>query len=65
MSEVVILTQIERKLELLLRLLVTHNIICVLVISLIIIFIPTLCIIFSFIFIPSRLLVTFRVRRLH
>ena len=67
MSEVVILTQLARKSYLPLRILVPPSIIIVivLVISLIIIFIPTLFIIFSFLFIPSRLLVTFRVRRSH
>ena len=64
MSEVVIPTQISRKFYLPLRLLVPPSIIIVivLVITLIIIFIPTLFIIFSFLFIPSRLLVTFWVR---
>ena len=67
MSEVVIPAHLARKFYLLLRLLVPPNIIIfiVLVIRLIIIFIPTLFIIFSFLFIPSRFLVTFWVRRLH
>ena len=65
MSEVIILTQLARKFYLLLRLLVPFSIIHVLVITIIIILIPTLSIIFSFRFIPSRLLVTFRLRLLH
>ena len=67
MSKVVIPTQLARKFYLPLRLLVPPSIIIVivLVISHIIIIIPTLFIVFSFLFIPSRLLVTFRVRRLH
>ena len=68
MSEEVIPAQLVRKLNLSLRLLVPPSIIIVvivLVISRIIIIIPTFLIIFSFLFIPSRLLVTFWVRRLH
>ena len=59
-SEVIILTQLIRKLQLRLRLLVPPSIILVLVIIItIFIFMPTLMIIFSFLFIPSRLLLPF------
>ena len=65
-SEVIVLTQLTRKLHLTFRLLVPPSITRVLVIIItIFICIPTLTIIFSFLFIPSRLLVSFRVRRLH
>ena len=66
MSEVVLLTQLARKLNLISRLLVPPIISGVLVIRIgIFIPIPTLTIVFTLLLIPSRLLVTLRVRRLH
>ena len=63
MSEVIILTQITRKIHLTFRLLVPPSIISVLVVIIsIFVLIPTLMIIFSFFLIPSRLVVAFRVR---
>ena len=66
MSEVVILTEFARKLNLMFRLLVPPSISGVLVIS-ISIFIPilTLTISLTLIFIPFGLLVTLLVQRLH
>ena len=63
MSEVVLLTQLARKLKLTFRLLVPPSISGVFVIRVsIFILIPTLMIIFSFYLIPSRLLVALLVR---
>ena len=62
MSEVIIPTHITRKFDLTLRFLVPPIIVFVLVIIIIFILIPTLSILFTFLFIPSRLLVTFLVR---
>ena len=59
MSEVVLLTQIARKLNLTFRLLVPPSILGILVIRIVIsILIPTLMIIFTLLLIPSGLLVT-------
>ena len=59
MSEVVILTQLTRKINLTFRLLVLHSISGVLVIRIgIFIPIPTLTIVFTLLLIPSGLLVT-------
>ena len=58
MSEVVILTQLARKLNLTFRLLSPPSITGILVIISILIPIPTLTIIFTLLFIPSGLLVT-------
>ena len=66
MSEVVILTQLARKLKLTFRMLVPPSISGILVIRIgIFIHIPTLTIVFTLLFIPSGLLVTLLVRRLH
>ena len=66
MSEVVILTQFARKLNLTFRLLVPPSISGVLVIRVgNFIPIPILTIVFTLLLIPSRLLVTLLVRRLH
>ena len=66
MSEVVILTQLARKLNLVFRLLVPPIISGVLVIRVgIFVPIPTLTILFTLLLIPSELLVTLLVRRLH
>ena len=63
MSEVVILTQFARKLNLTFRLLVPHNITVVLVIKIgIFVLVPTLMIVFTLFLIPSGLLVTLLVR---
>ena len=59
MSEVIIPTNITRKFNLTFRFLIPPNIIVVLVIISIFIPIPTLSIVFTFLVIPSRLLVTF------
>ena len=65
-SEVVILTQLARKLNLMFRLLVFPIILGVLVIRIgIFIPIPTLKIVFTLLLIPSGLLVTLLVRRLY
>ena len=65
-SEVVILTQLARKLNLTFRLLVPIGIMVVLVIKIgILILVPTLTIVFTLFLIPSRLLVALLVRRLH
>ena len=64
-SEMVLLTQFARKLHLTFRLLVPPSISILVIIISIFVLIPTLTIIFSFFLIPSRLLVAFRVRRLH
>ena len=66
MSEVVILTQLSRKLNLTFRLLVPPSISGILVIRIgIFILIPTLMIVFTLLLIPSGLLVTLLVRQLH
>ena len=66
MSEVVLLTQLARKLKLTFRLLVPLKILGVLVIRIgIFIPIPTLTIVFTLFLIPSGLLVTLVVRQLH
>ena len=66
MSEVVILTQLARKLNLTFRLLVPPSISGVLVVRVgIFIPIPTLMIVFTLLLIPFGLLVTLLVRRLH
>ena len=66
MSEVVILTQLTRKLHLTFSLLVLPNITSILVIIIRIFFLmPTLTVIFPFFRIPSKLLVALRVRRFH
>ena len=66
MSEVVILTQFVRKLNLTFRLLVPSSIAVVLVIKIgIFILDPTLMIVFTLFLIPSGLLVTLLVRQLH
>ena len=65
MSEMVLLTQFARKLHLMFRLLVPPSISVLVIIIRILVLVPTLMIIFSFFLIPSRLLVSFRVRRLH
>ena len=63
MSEVVILTQFVRKLNLTFRFLVPPNIVGVLVIKIaILILVPTFTIIFTLFSIPSGLLVTLLVR---
>ena len=65
-SEVVIITQLARKLNLTFRLLVPPSIAGILVIKIgIFIPIPTLTIVFTLLLIPSGLLVTLQVRRLH
>ena len=65
-SEVVLLTKFARKLYLMFRLLVPPSITSVLVIIIsIFILVPTLMIIFPFFPIPSRLLVSLLVQRLH
>ena len=56
-SEMVILTQLARKLHHTFRLLVPPNISVLVIIISIFILVPTLMIIFSFFIIPSRLLV--------
>ena len=66
MSEVVVLTQLARKLNLKFRLLVPPSISGVLVIRIgIFIPIPTLMIVFTLLLIPSGLLVSLLVRRLY
>ena len=66
MSEVVILTQFSRKLNLTFRLLVPPSIAAILVIKIgISILVPTLTIVFTLLLIPSGLLVTLLVRPLH
>ena len=66
MSEVVLLTQLARKLNLTFRLLVPPSIAGVPVIKIgIFILVPTLMIIFTLLIIPSELLVSLLVRRLH
>ena len=66
MSEMVILTQLARKLNLTFRLLVPPSIMFILVINIgIFVLIPTLTIVFTLFPIPSRLLVSLLVRRLH
>ena len=65
-SEVVVLTQLTRKLHLTFSLLVPPSITSVLVIIIsIFVLIPTLTVILPFFLIPSRLLVSLRVLRLH
>ena len=65
-SEVVLLTQFVRKLNLTFRLLVPPSITSVLVIKIInLVLVPTLTIIFTLFLIPSRLLFALLVRRLH
>ena len=64
MSEVVILTQFARKLNLTFRFLVPPSIAVVLVIG-IFVLVPTLTIVFTLFPIPSGLLVSLLVRRLH
>ena len=65
MSEMVILTQLARKIHLTFRLLIPPSISVLVIIIRIFVLNPTLMIIFSFFLIPSRILVSFRVRRLH
>ena len=66
MSEVVILTQFERKINLMFRLLVPPSIASLLFIKIgIFILIPTLTIVFTLFLIPSGLLVALLVRQLH
>ena len=66
MSEVIFLTQLARKLNLTIRLLVPPSISGILVIRFdIFISISTLTIVFTLLFIPSELLVTLLVRRLY
>ena len=66
MSEVVLLTQLSRKLNLTFRMLVPPRISSVLVIRIgIFIPIPTLMIVLTLLLIPFRLLVTLLVRRLY
>ena len=66
MSEVVILTQLARKLNLTFRMLVPPSISGILVIRIgIFILIPTLTIFFTLLLIPFGLSVTFLVRRLY
>ena len=62
MGEMVILTQLVRKLHLTFRLIVPPSISVLVIIISIFILIPTLTIIFSFFLIPLRLLVAFQVR---
>ena len=65
-SEVVLLTQLARKIYLTFRLLVPHSIAGILVIKIsICVLVPTLMIIFTLFFIPSGLLVALMVERLH
>ena len=65
-SEVVLLTQFARKLNLTFRLLVPPSIVGVLVIKIgILILIPTLMIVFTLFLIPSVLLVALLVRQMH
>ena len=62
MSEVVLLTQFARKLNLMFKLLVPPSIVGILVIKIIIlVLVPTLMIIFTLSLIPSRLMVALRV----
>ena len=66
MSEVGILTQLARKLNLTFRLLVPPNLMIILVIKIgIFVLVPTLTIVFTLFLIPSGLLVSLLVRRLH
>ena len=66
MSEVVLLTQLARKLYLTFRILVPPSITSFLVIIIsIFVLVPTLTIIFTLFLIPSVLLVALLVRRLH
>ena len=64
-SEMVLLTQFSRKLHFMFILLVPPSISVLVIIISIFVLVPTLMIIFSFFLIPSRLLVAFRVQRLH
>ena len=65
-SEVVVLTQFGRKLNLTFRLLIPPSITGILVIKIgIFILVPTLMIIFTLFLIPFELLVSLLVRRLH
>ena len=64
-SEVIVLTQLAREFNLMFSLLVPLSIMGSLVIIIILIPIPTLTIILTLIFIPSGMLVTLLVQRLH
>ena len=65
MSEMVVLTQLARKLNLTFRLLVPPSISVLVIIISIFILISTLMIVFTLFLIPSGLLVSLLVRRLH